>query len=296
MHVVIAGGRGLLGRALAAALRADGHVVAVLTRRANGPADVSWNPKEGTDARWRTIVGTADAVINLAGESIAGGRWSTARKAKLLESRIDATRALTVAIVDAPRPPAVFLSASAIGYYGPHGDEPLTEESPPGADFLARVCHAWEQEAQRAANSTRVVALRTGVVLARDGGALPRMALPFRLFAGGPVGSGRQYVSWIHIADWVDQVHWALTTAGISGAMNLTAPQPVTNREFASALGHALRRPSFVPTPALALRLALGEMSTIVLDGQRVLPARATALGFRFGYPQLEPALRSLYP
>ena len=294
MRIVIAGGTGLLGSALTRRLLRDGHTVAVLTRRPSHVADVGWNP-DAPGEPWAGIVGAADAVVNLAGESIAGRRWTRARKAALVDSRIRTTRALAAAIAAAPQPPAVLLSGSAIGIYGAHGDEPVTEITPPGDDFLASLCVAWEREAVAAAASTRVVLLRTGVVLAREGGALPQMALPFRLFAGGPMGSGRQCVAWVHLEDWVEMVRWALLTGAVSGPLNITAPHPVANRELATAIGRVLHRPALLPAPAFALRLALGEMAGAVLTGACVLPAKAQALGFTFRHPRIEPALRSLY-
>jgi uncharacterized protein len=295
MQIVVAGGHGLLGGALAARLRQDGHSVSVLTRTARRAGDVAWDPASN-DPAWHRVVAGADAVVNLAGESIAGHRWSASRKVAILESRVRATRALVHAMRDAGQRPGVFISSSAVGIYGPHGDEPLTEDTPPGTDFLSHVCEAWEREAQGAASFTRLVVLRTGVVLARQGGALPQMALPFRFFAGGRIGTGRQFVSWIHLEDWVELARWALTTAAVTGPVNVTAPAPVTNGQFAEALGRVLGRPALIPAPAFALRIALGEMADAVLCGQRVLPARAQALGFRFGYPNLDAALRSLYP
>ncbi len=291
---MIAGGSGLLGRHLVTRLQLDGHSVSVLTRRPRRPGDVAWNPDAARDP-WARSIGSADAVINLAGESIAGGRWTDARKAALRDSRIRTTRALAEAILASTQRPLAFLSGSAIGIYGPHGDEPVTEETPPGSDFLARLAVAWEHEAMTAAEATRVVLLRTGVVLAREGGALPQMALPFRVFAGGPVGSGRQQVSWIHVDDWVNMVRWALDASSVSGPLNLTAPEPVSNAELARAIGRVLGRPAFVPAPAFAVRLALGEMAAVVLNGQRVLPAKATARGFAFRYPEVEAALRAIY-
>jgi uncharacterized protein (TIGR01777 family) len=294
VRIVIAGGSGLLGRALTGRLLHDGHTVAVLTRSPRHPHDVAWNPTDPT-TQWAEIAAAADAVINLAGESIAGRRWTSARKAALLASRLAATRALASAIRGSTPRPAVFLSGSAIGIYGPRGSEPITEETPPGNDFLASLCVAWEREAAAVASLTRVVLLRTGVVLARQGGALPQMALPFTLFAGGRVGSGRQCVPWIHIDDWVEMARWALLTAAIDGPLNATAPQPVSNATFAHALGRAMHRPSLLPAPAFALRLALGEMADVVLTGQCVLPAKAQRLGFMFRYPDLDAALANLY-
>lgn len=289
MKVVVAGGTGFLGHALVERLRQDDHDVRVLTRRPRDVSHIAWQP-DGTPA----TLADADAVVNLAGESIASGRWTSARKARIRESRLKATQSLVTAIQSARRTPAVFISASAVGYYGPHGDEPLTEDAPPGTDFLAAVCRDWESEALRAAWTTRVVLLRTGLVLERSGGALPQIVLPFRLFAGGPVGSGSQYYSWIHRDDWVSMVRWALATNGLSGPLNVTAPAPVTNREFAKTVGRVLRRPAFMPAPAFALRVVLGEMAdALLLTGQRVLPAKAQSMGFRFQYETLEQALRA---
>jgi hypothetical protein len=295
MKVVVAGGTGFLGSALVQRLRADGHQVKVLTRQTRHPDDVSWVP-DGSVKSWAGVLDDADAVINLAGESIAGGRWTESRKARIRDSRIRATRSLVAAIQQAARRPSAFLSGSAVGYYGPRDEEPLTEQSPAGDDFLAAVCRDWETEALRAAGNTRVVLLRTGLVLEKDGGALPQMALPFRLFAGGPAGSGRQFYSWIHRDDWVAMVAWAMTTGNVSGPMNVTAPTPLTNRDFSRTLGRVLHRPSFMPAPAFALRIVLGEMADgLLLSGQRVLPAVAQNQGFTFKFPTLEPALRAIY-
>jgi uncharacterized protein len=294
MRIVIAGGSGLLGRALTARLQHDGDTVAVLTRRPRRPFDVAWNPDAPSEP-WAETVGTADAVINLAGESINGGRWTAARKTALFDSRVRSTRALARAVQSAGQGPLAFLNGSAIGIYGPRGDEPVTEDTPPGSDFIARLVVEWEREAMAVARLTRVVLLRSGVVLARDGGALPQMALPFRFFAGGPIGSGRQGVSWIHIDEWVSMVRWALDMSSVTGPLNVTAPEPVSNAEFARTLGRVLDRPAFMRVPAFAVRLALGEMADMVLNGQRVIPASALSLGFRFRYPGLEEALGAIY-
>jgi uncharacterized protein (TIGR01777 family) len=294
MRIVVAGGSGFLGRALIASLRRGGHTVSVLTRHPRASEDVRWSPSDAS-TDWWSVVREAGAIVNLAGESLMGKRWTTRRKAAIRESRVAATSALVRAIVAAPRPP-VLVNGSAVGVYGPRGDESLTEDTPPGSGFLAEVCTAWEAAALDAARSTRVVVLRTGVVLSREGGALPQLALPFRLFVGGRVGSGRQYLSWIHLDDWVSLAEWALLTASVSGPVNATAPVPVTNAELASALGAALGRPAFVPTPGFAVRLAVGEMADdVILTGQRVLPARAQALGFEFRYKEIGPALASIY-
>jgi uncharacterized protein (TIGR01777 family) len=295
MRVVIAGGSGFLGSALTQRLRAENHDVAVLTRRPGRPGDLAWDPA-APGGEWRRAIDGSDAVINLAGESIDGGRWTRARKSAIFDSRITATEAIVGAIAGAGRPPAVLLNGSAIGIYGAHRDEVVTETSGPADDFLARVCVAWESAAAAAATTTRVVLLRTGLALDRTAGALPRLALPFHLMVGGPVSSGRQWWSWIHVDDWVAMARWAIEREELSGPINLTAPAPVTNREFATTLGRVLRRPAGLPAPAFALRLALGEMAdALILTGQRVLPARASEGGFTFRYATLEAALRAIY-
>jgi uncharacterized protein (TIGR01777 family) len=207
-----------------------------------------------------------------------------------------ATRSLVAAIEGVDAPPRVLVSGSAVGYYGPLGDEEADEGHPPGNDFLARVCVEWEAEAMRAATRTRVVTLRTGVVLERDGGALPKMLPPFRIGAGGPVGSGRQYWPWIHRRDWLDLARFAIRTDALSGPVNATAPTPVRNADFARALGRALRRPALLPTPAFALRIMLGEMAdALLLTGQRAVPAKARRVGFRFTYGDLDGALAAIF-
>jgi uncharacterized protein (TIGR01777 family) len=255
---------------------------------------VSW-PGDGSSGDWRDLVNGADLVINLAGESIASKRWTGAQKARLERSRIDTTRAIVDASSRAPSRPRLLVNASAVGYYGSRGDEILTEQSAPGSDFLARLTRDWEAEAARAADAgIRTVFLRTGIVLARDGGALQQMLLPFRLGVGGRVGSGEQYMSWIHRDDWVACVRW-LTTADLDGAVNLVSPEPVTNATFARAAGSALGRPSWLPAPAFALRLALGEMAdSLLLASQRAVPARALDAGFTFRYREIGATLRQI--
>jgi uncharacterized protein (TIGR01777 family) len=295
MRIVVAGGSGFLGRALVAHLGGEGHQLRVLTRTPRDAHDVAWSPGGGA-ADWVAEIADADAVINLAGEPIAEGRWSAARKQAIRSSRRHATRALVAAIQAVPRPPRVFISSSAVGIYGNRGNEPVTEESTPGSDFLASVCLDWEAAARDAAVTSRLVLIRTGLVLAREGGALPRLALPFRFYAGGRLGSGRQYVSWIALDDWMAMVAWALEQNAVTGPLNLTAPQPMTNAQFARVLGRVIHRPAAMPTPAFALRLALGEMAdAMILGGQRVLPAKAQALGYQFRYSDLEAALRAVY-
>jgi uncharacterized protein (TIGR01777 family) len=300
MKAVIAGGRGFLGRSLARALAADGHEVVVLTRgtaATTGPGRaVTWSPS-GEAGSWAAALDGADAVVNLAGESIAGARWSAAHKTRIRDSRVAATKSLAAAIRRPPAPPPVFVSGSAVGFYGPLGDERVAEDHPPGGDFLARVCVEWEQEASRAAGErTRLVLVRTGLVLAGDGGALPEMLLPFKLGAGGPVGSGRQYWPWIHRDDWTRLVQWAISNPAVSGPVNATAPNPVTNREFARALGRAMRRPAVMPAPAFALRLLVGEMAdALLLSGQRAVPAKAERLGFTFRFTHVDDALGEIF-
>jgi uncharacterized protein (TIGR01777 family) len=289
MRVLVTGGTGFLGVPLCRALGGAGHTVTVVSRdpeHAGGSA-VGW---EAIDAAVRE----ADAVINLAGAPIAAGRWTAARKDQIVGSRVEATQAIVRAAAAADRRPAVLVNVSAVGYYGPHGDEPLDETAPPGAGFLADVCRAWEAEAARAEPlGLRVVRLRIGIVLAPDGGALARMLPPFRAFVGGPLGTGEQWMSWIHRDDVTGLVVAALAADGWTGAVNATAPEPVTNRDFARALGQALARPSWLRTPGGALRLALGEMAEMLLTGQRVLPRVAERLGYRFRYRELGAALRA---
>jgi uncharacterized protein (TIGR01777 family) len=296
MKIVVAGGSGFLGRRLVGACRGDGHDVTVLTRRAPGADDVLWTPGAGV-ASWAGVLEHADAVVNLAGEGIADKRWTAARKREILDSRVLATRTLSDGIRGCAHPPRLFLSASAVGFYGTRGDEELTERSTGGSDFLATVCRAWEKEAREAAGVTRVVLLRTGVVLAGDGGALPRMALPFRFYVGGRLGSGRQYISWIHVDDWVGMVRWVLSNAPSSGPVNLTAPSPVTNEQFTRELAAAMHRPARFPVPAFALRAMLGRelADALLLGGQRVLPATAQQLGFQFRFATVEAALRDIF-
>jgi uncharacterized protein (TIGR01777 family) len=303
MKVVIAGGTGFLGQALARSLLRDGHEVVVLTRAAGGtaasaasaPRRVAWTPT-GEPGPWARDIETAHAVVNLAGESIAARRWSAAHKQRVLDSRVLATRSLVAAIRGASTPPQVFVSGSAVGYYGACGDESIVEDSPPGSDFLARVCVQWEAEAQHAADRSRLVIVRTGLPLGREGGALPAMLPPFWFGAGGPVGSGRQFWPWIHRDDWIAVVRWAIDTPPVTGPINATGPTPVTNREFARALGRAMRRPAFMPAPAFALRILLGEMAdALLLSGQRAMPAKAERLGFAFRYRRVDDALAALF-
>jgi uncharacterized protein (TIGR01777 family) len=285
-------------------LPGEGHEVVRLARpetrgrdrsagSAPGTADVTWSPVDGKLGEGAD--GT-DAVVHLAGVSIADGRWNKARKRALRESRVAGTHNLIGALKELKRPPQIFVAASAIGFYGSRGDEELTESSATGSDFLAQVCQDWEVESARAADfGARVVILRFGVILASNGGALPRMMLPFRLGAGGPIGSGRQWMSWIALEDVTGIVACALSDAKMTGAFNVVAPQPVRNSDFGRALGRVLHRPAIFPTPAFVLRLALGEMANaLLLSSQRVLPRRIEESGYRFVQPKLEGALRSV--
>jgi uncharacterized protein len=301
MRVIITGGTGLIGRALAADLARDDREVIALTRdpeqhAGRMPAGARLERWDGeTTGGWGKLVDGADVIVNLAGASIAGGRWTAARKARIRDSRVSAARAVVAAVEAAEHRPRVVVHGSAVGYYGVHGDETIAEDGAAGDDFLARLVVDHEREAARVrALDVRLAIARTGVVFSREGGALPLMVLPFRLFAGGPVGSGRQYISWIHIADHVAALRLLIDSDRADGAFNLTAPAPVTNAEFGRAVGRVLRRPSFMPAPGFAMRLALGEMATIVLDGQRVVPHRLTELGFGFRFADVESALRDV--
>jgi uncharacterized protein (TIGR01777 family) len=299
MRIVIAGGTGFLGRALLDSLGRDGHALTVLSRSAAGagsPRIAAWSP-DGSAGPWAAAIDGADAVVNLAGESIAGRRWNAAQKQRILDSRVLATRSLVTAINQAAKPPSVFVSGSAVGYYGPLGDEIATEEHAAGSDFLADVCRQWEAEAAGVkAPSTRVAMIRTGLVLERGGGALAKMLPPFWFGAGGPIGSGRQYWPWIHLDDWVGLVRWTIAAPAASGAFNATAPNPMTNAAFAKALGRAVHRPAFMPAPAFAMRAVLGEMAdALLLSGQRAIPERALRGGYRFKYEQLDDALRAIF-
>jgi len=305
MRIVIAGGSGFLGRALVESLVAAGHLVQVLSRRPPAPLEpgdsrpfdyVTWTPDGTASGLWTSPCSGADVIVNLAGESIAAGRWTAARKARLRSSRVLATRSLARFIAESEQPPAALVSASAIGYYGDRGGVALTEHAGPGRDFLAELAAEWEQEALAAKSArTRVVLLRTGIVLDPQEGALAKMLTPFRLFAGGPFGSGRQFMSWIHRDDWVSLAQWAVETPSVLGPLNVTAPNSVTNADFARALGRALNRPAVIPAPGFALKIIMGEMAgPLLLYSQRVVPALALAAGFRFAHPELDEALADL--
>ena len=296
MKILVSGSTGFIGSALVPFLTSDGHSVVQLLRKpvATVNPTLTWDPAAGRlDA---AAFEGFDAVVHLAGESIASGRWTAAKKERIRSSRVDATRLLCNALARLGRPPKALICASAIGYYGDRGDEVLREESAPGRDFLAGVCRDWEAACEPAARKgIRVVNLRFGVVLGRGGGALARMLPPFRLGLGGRIGSGRQYMSWIALDDAVGAVQHALATGALRGPANAVAPRAVTNQEFTRTLGRTLGRPTLFPMPAFAARLAFGEMADALLLGSaRVEPARLLASGYRFRHGDLEGSLRHL--
>jgi uncharacterized protein (TIGR01777 family) len=303
MKLIIAGGTGFIGSRLFRQLADKGHSLTLLIRSISAAADspnqtgIPWQP--GSPGAWEHILEealeNADGVINLAGEPIAGKRWSAAQKRRLRSSRIDTTRALVTAIGKVKKKPAFLLNASAVGYYGPQGDEIITEESGRGGDFLAGLCSDWEEEAKRAENyGVRVIRLRTGIVLGKGGGALAKMVPPFKLFIGGPLGSGKQWMPWIHLEDEIGMIQFLMGNSSAQGAVNACAPNPVTTKEFCQALGSVLNRPCWAPIPAFALRLLLGEMAEMLVTGQRAVPAAAERLGYRFRHPDLREALENI--
>jgi len=296
MKVLVTGSGGLVGSALVSQLESDGHTVARLVRskRGAGEAQVLWDPQAG--AIDSASLEGLDAVVHLAGESIAGGRWTAARKARILESRVKGTSLLAETLAGLRERPKVLVSASAVGYYGDRGEEALREENASGSGFLAGVCRQWEAAAAPAAQSgIRVVHPRFAMILSTAGGALQRLLLPFRLGLGGRLGSGRQFMSWIALDDVVGAICHALTHDDLQGPVNTASPTPVRNREFTTTLGRVLRRPTVFPLPAFAARLAFGQMADeLLLASQRVEPAKLLASGYQFGFPNLESALRHL--
>ena len=302
MRIAVIGGTGFIGQAVIRALRERGDSVIVLSRdifRAkeilgDGIELVHWEAGEG-HGPWEGEISRSDAVVNLCGEGIFAKRWDAAFKARIWSSRVEGTRQIVETIGRAPQRPGILINASAIGVYGSRGNEPLDENAIAGRDFLAQMVLAWEAEAAKAeALGLRVVRLRTGVVLEKDGGALAQMLPPFKMFLGGWMGTGRQYLSWIHRDDLVGIILYALDHDNIHGPVNATAPQPTTNKEFSLTLGRALYRPVLVPVPAFALRLMLGEGAEAILSGQNVLPKAITDAGYQFKYPQLAGALQSI--
>ncbi len=301
MRIILTGGTGFIGRALLRRFVADNHSVVLLTRNATGAQRlgsksvriVEWDGKGSGDLT--ALVDGADAVINLAGEPIAAKRWTPRQKKKILASRLDATKAIVAAIAKAERKPSVLVNGSAVGYYGAVEEGEITESRSQGTGFLADTCSQWESEARSAETyGIRVVLLRTGIVLGEDGGALAKMLLPFKLFVGGPIGTGRQWFPWIHRDDVVSIILFTIDHRELSGPVNLAAPESVTMKQFCSALGTAMHRPSWAPVPAFVLKFALGEMSDMLLTGQNVVPSKLQHLGYAFHFPKLARALGTI--
>lgn len=299
MRVIITGGTGLIGQNLATELKSGGHEVIILSRnpdKATGPEGIPVKKWDGVSSvGWLDLVDANTAIVNLAGAGIGDGRWTDERKAAILNSRVNAGQAVSEAVAEAHHQPKVVVQASAVGYYGPCGDEEITEEAAVGHDFLADVCLQWEAStAGVEANGVRRVVIRTGVVLSLDGGAFPRLLTPMKFFIGGPLGSGEQWFPWIHMQDQVKAIRFLIENEQASGVYNLSAPHPVTNGEFVHHMGKVLNRPAMLPAPSFALKMLLGEMATLVLDGQRVIPSRLVAAGFTFDYAEARPALQAL--
>jgi hypothetical protein len=305
MNIIITGGSGLIGRRLTQSLTQDGHEVVILSRN---PAQVSGLPTHARAVRWdaQTADGweaeaeAANAIVNLAGSNLAGSgffpaRWTADRRNMHTDSRVNAGKAVSAAVARAENKPEVVIQASAIGYYGPRGDEILDESAGPGGDFLAQLCVRWEQStASVESQGVRRAVIRTGIYLDPADGALQRLLLPYRLFAGGPFGSGKQWYSWIHPEDDIGAIRHILENKTASGSYNLVSPNPLRNKDFGKTIGRVLRRPSILPVPGFAMKLAFGEVATVVLDGQRLAPKRLLEAGFEFQHPELEGALREL--
>ncbi|MBI5474737.1 MAG: TIGR01777 family protein [Ignavibacteriae bacterium] len=301
MKIILAGGSGFIGRRLIQKLATARHVVVLLTRNPAAVHLEAWPSVKLTqwDAKssglWAKELDGADAVINLAGETLAK-RWSSRQKERIVNSRIDATRALVGAVRQAQHKPSVFINGSAVGFYGDVPNDPVPETHPRGVGFLSDVCERWESEARKAEEcGVRVVMLRTGPVLGSDGGALQKMALPYKLFVGAPLGSGRQWFPWIHRDDVVRVIQLALEKSDLAGPINLVAPDSVTMKQFCDQLGRTLHRPSWPPVPAFVIRLALGEMAGMLLTGQRVVPSKLIEHGYSFRHPKLDDALRNIF-
>jgi uncharacterized protein (TIGR01777 family) len=299
MKVLVTGSTGFVGSALVPFLTSSGHTVTSLVRPKSakparaGPI-VDWDPEASRLSP--SVLESIEAVVHLAGENIAAGRWNDQRKARIRDSRVRSTRLLAETLARMSRPPKTFVCASAVGYYGDRGEERLTEQSPPGTGFLPDVCQQWEASTKPAAEKgIRVVNLRTGIVLSPSGGALAKMLTPFRLGGGGVIGDGRQYMSWISLDDMVRAIYHVILNDTLHGPANTVAPNPVTNREFTKTLGRVLGRPTVVPMPAFAARLAFGEMGdALLLASARVEPQRLLTSGYKFRHPELEGALRHL--
>lgn len=311
MKVIITGGSGLIGQELTSSLCSDGHEVIVLSRNPervqNLPSKARAEKWDGKTAQgWGHLVNDTDAIVNLAGESIAGGesvpevllkgRWTAARKQAILESRLNAGKAVTEAIQAASHKPGVLVQCSAVGFYGNQGNNELTETTPGGSDFLADVCKKWEAStAEVEASGVRRVIIRTGVVLSTLGGVLPLVSFPYKLFSGGPLGSGKQWFPWIHMEDQIGAIRFLLEKSHTSGVYNLSAPQPLTNNDFGKVMGKVMGRPHWLPAPAFALKLALGEIAdALLLTSQRQIPKRLTSQGYSFKFSEAGTALKDL--
>ena len=300
MRVIITGGTGLIGRALTRSLSKQGHEIILLSRAPERAKDLPqgtraerWDGR--TAAGWGTLADGADAIVNLAGENIGAGRWTAERKRRIRESRIHAGQAVVEAVEQAAEKPGVVIQASGLGYYGCRDEEIITEETPPGDDFLAEVAIEWEAStAPVEPMGVRRAVIRTAPVLSMDDGAFPRMIRPFKLGVGGPLGNGEQWFPWIHIADEVGAIRFLMENPEAKGPFNLTAPDPVRNADFARALGRLMGRPAILSTPGFVLRLLFGEMATVLLGGQRAIPQRLLDLGFSFRFPQAESAMKDL--
>ncbi len=300
MRVIITGGTGLIGSALAKGLLADGHEVIVLSRNP-GSAKIqpgvrieNWTACSGDG--WSNLITSDTAIVNLAGAGIGDKRWSDERKKLILESRVNAGAAVVDAIEKAAEKPRVVIQSSAVGYYGTPGDQILTEDSPAGDDFQADVCKQWEDSTKTVEGmEVRRVVIRSGVVLSMDGGAFPRMLLPFKLMVGGPIGNGSHWFPWIHIDDEIKAIRFLIENEGAKGVFNVMAPNPLTNGDFTHEVGKIMQKPAVIPVPKLALQLMFGEMAIILIEGQRAIPKRLQEHNFEFVYPTVEPALKNLF-
>jgi uncharacterized protein len=294
MHILITGGTGFIGRYLINTLQSRGDTVTVVSRtpatsRQKGITYVGW------DTDFATLMGSVDAVINLAGSNLFDSRWTDEVRGTILNSRVEATSKMVEAIMNATKKPSVFISGSAVGYYGPRGNDLLDETQPPGQDFLAKVCVAWEYEAQKLTDpGVRVVLARIGIVQQTDSGALQKMLLPFKLFGGGPLGHGSQYYPWVHMDDMVHALLFCIDTPTITGPVNITAPAPVTMNEFASTLGDVMNRPSWFRVPGFVLKVAVGDSATAILASLRAIPKKLLDAGYRFRHPDLKRALHDM--
>lgn len=289
MKIAIGGASGFIGEALVSSLKNQNHTCITVSRRSVGREVIGWD-----DADFASVISESDAVINLAGAPVLGGRWTDVRKAEIISSRVRTAEKIASAIASSGTKPRVWINASAVGYYGNREDERLTESSAVGTGFLSEVSQRWEDAVFEADVDVRRVCLRIGVVLGNGGGAMHKMELPFKLGLGGPLGSGKQWMPWIHMDDVIGLIQYAIQHDTVSGPLNVTAPEPITNRLFSKALGKVLRRPAVLPAPAWAIRLVFGEAAEVVLGSQRVIPELALKSGYVFRFPKLEPAFKDL--